>query len=207
MLRVKSLLLIALLCYFVAPLEGDVTLTKNSIEHFIPLPLTRQSTDYTCGAAAVLSIHGYFGENPLEVDLVSPLQLTSAFGTDRKSMESYFQSIGYEISVHEPMSLSNLKEYLSEGHPVLCLVQAWDNQKDYTNYWGIGHYIIAIGYDQERIYFMDPWILGNYGYISIGEFMNRWHQQAADGTQVIQWGLAILKEKSIYNTDELKYIP
>ncbi len=39
--------------------------------------------------------------------------------------------------------------------------------------WGDGHYAVAVGYDQQNIYLMDPSILGNYGYILIYIYSDR----------------------------------
>jgi hypothetical protein len=52
-------------------------------------------------------------------------------------------------------------------------IQAWvDNNDgkfpiDWKNLWDDGHYCVAVGYDEERIFFMDPSTLGHYTYIPI----------------------------------------
>jgi predicted double-glycine peptidase len=45
-------------------------------------------------------------------------------------------------------------------------MQAWsDPIVDYTNNFDDGHFVVAIGYDLNYIYFEDPWILGSIAYI------------------------------------------
>lgn len=59
--------------------------------------------------------------------------------------------------------------------PIL-IIQAWkDDNIDYEFDWKDNHYVIACGYDDHRIIFMDSFTLGNYTYISNTELMKRWH--------------------------------
>ena len=51
------------------------------------------------------------------------------------------------------------------------LIQAYKSKDDKTPWkddWVDGNYIVAIGYDENNIYFEDPSILGGVGYIPIG---------------------------------------
>ena len=64
------------------------------------------------------------------------------------------------------MSIVQLIDHLRNNRPVILLMQAWsDPIVDYTNDFDDGHYVVAIGYDLNYIYFEDPWILGNIAYI------------------------------------------
>lgn len=179
---------------------------NECIEHFIPLPLVAQSTDYTCGPAAVLSILGYYEDRPLEADLACELHTNPEIGTFHEDMVRFFQSKGYSTVVKERMTLPELKGFLDRGVPVLCLIQAWDEVENYEHHWAIGHYVIAIGYDASRLYFMDPWLLGHYGYIPTEQFVHRWHQLTRDKVNLHQWGMAIMKDKPAYNPKVIKYI-
>ena len=183
-------------------------MSKADVENLIPLPLVKQSTEYTCGAAAVLSILKYFGDETLEAELVKQLGTNSNYGTDYRQMVQFFQSKGFQITAHAGMSMSELQEHISQGKPVLCLIQAWESGiQDYSDYWGIGHYVVAIGYDAERIYLMDPWMLGNYAYIPKKEFISRWHQLTYDNIHLNQWGMALSKGKSNYDPEAILYAP
>jgi predicted double-glycine peptidase len=52
------------------------------------------------------------------------------------------------------------------GRPVIVQIQAWgDEGTDYTNDFDDGHYVVAIGFDENYLYFEDPWIIGNIAYI------------------------------------------
>ncbi len=64
------------------------------------------------------------------------------------------------------MSIFQLIDHLRNNRPVILLMQAWsDPIVDYTNNFDDGHFVVAIGYDLNYIYFEDPWILGSIAYI------------------------------------------
>jgi hypothetical protein len=46
-----------------------------------------------------------------------------------------------------------------------------------------GHYVVAIGFDDANIYFMDPSISGRRGYLSWREFKQRWHENEGTETE------------------------
>lgn len=209
MLRIKLLIsLIALSIFSATPAFAEPHISKSSIQKIISVPLTKQSNEYTCGAAAALSILMHFGDESLESEVAKELNTQPKIGTYYKKMVQFFQNKGYQIEPQENMSLETLKEHLMQEKPVLCLIQAWeDNVSDYANYWGIGHYVVAIGYDENRIYFMDPWVIGNYAYLPIDEFMNRWHQLTHENVRLHQWGMAISKGKAQFNPDDVVFIP
>lgn len=188
-----ALALIFSLSISIFPLQAT---SVSSPQTFLQLPLVRQSTDYTCGAAAALSILGYFGENNLESEIAKELGTKPSIGTHHQKMISFFKSKNFQVEAHSEMSIEELKAFIKQGKPVLCLIQAWeDDVTDYSNYWGIGHYVVAIGYDNQNIYFMDPWVLGQYTYLPQDEFINRWHQLTSDNMHLIHWGMAVSKSK------------
>lgn len=68
--------------------------------------------------------------------------------------------------------------------------------------------MIAIGYDDDNIYFEDPAIFGK-GYIPKKEFLKRWH--ALDKKEVIRLGIAVsgpkpYNYKKYLNLNNLYYV-
>jgi predicted double-glycine peptidase len=64
------------------------------------------------------------------------------------------------------MLISDLENSIMRGRPVIVQIQAWgDEGTDYTNDFDDGHYVVAIGFDENYLYFEDPWIIGNIAYI------------------------------------------
>ena len=43
-----------------------------------------------------------------------------------------------------------------------------------------GHWVVAIGYNKDNIFFMDPSTSGNYTYIPKDKLVARWHDYAYD---------------------------
>ena len=78
----------------------------------------------------------------------------------------------------------------------MVLIQAWTSPTnvDWKNEWEAGHYVVAVGYDQNNVYFMDPYTLGNYAYIPKSEFMDRWHDVDSANDTLSHFILSIQKE-------------
>ena len=210
--KIKSLFCFSILVILsmTAPVFTQEVFNKKNIENFITMPMARQSNDYTCGAAVAVSLLAYNGDTSLEIENAKGLNTNPSIGTDFRQMTQFFKSKGYQVTAHENMTIAELQNYIFQGKPVVCLIQAWeDDVPDYTNYWGIGHYVIAIGYDDQRVYFMDPWVFGSYVYIPKQEFDNRWHQFTADKIQLNHWGMVVTKEQQplpVYNPDTIIYM-
>jgi predicted double-glycine peptidase len=76
------------------------------------------------------------------------------------------------------MTISLLEQYLSARRPVIVLIQAWKDDDDTTPYpinFENGHYVVAIGFDNQNIYFEDPWIHGSITYMRKIDLIDRWH--------------------------------
>lgn len=205
----KVLFLSCILCFATAAQFNDNVLKSPPAEHLIRLPLVRQSTEYTCGAAAVLSILGFYGEDVVEVDVAAQLGTNDDYGTDHKRIENFFRLNGFEVEAHHHMTLEELKNHIIQGNPVICLIQAWQpGIVDYSNFSSIGHYVIAVGIAGDHLLFMDPWLIGNYGYIPMNEFEKRWNQLTHENTLLNHWGLAVWKnEQPAYHANQPQYIP
>jgi predicted double-glycine peptidase len=79
--------------------------------------------------------------------------------------------------MYTDQTLEDLKKFIDQGKPIIVIIQAWpDNYPvDWSNDWKDGHFVVAVGYDDYYVYFMDPSTLGNYTYIPQDEFLERWH--------------------------------
>lgn len=147
------------------------------ISNLIPVPLTRQGADYTCGITAVQSILGYYGIDRRQDDLIAAMKPDPDMGTNYQNVLAYAQSLGFEASAHKGMTLDELKGYIDRRVPVLLAIQAWMTPPVDWKTFEEGHYVVAVGYDAENFYFMDPSTLGHYTYIPIPEFLERWHDR------------------------------
>ncbi len=170
----------------------------------IRVPLTRQSTDYTCGVAALQAVLAYYGQDVREDVLAKALHANHKIGTRYKNIQQYAEAHGLSVLVQQEMSLEQLKNSIRSGHPVLCLIQAWADQKtDYKTDWNDGHYVVAVGFDDTRMIFMDPSTAGHYTYIPLQEFEQRWHD--VDGTvKLNHFGMSLWKEGASFDPDKLE---
>jgi len=84
-------------------------------------------------------------------------------------------------------------------------IQAWqDEPRDYRADWADGHRVVAVGYDGDNMYFMDPSTPGQYTFIPIPEFLSRWRDTDMDGVAKLQhFGMCITKPKPGYHPDEI----
>lgn len=174
--------------------------------NLIKIPQTRQATNYTCGVAALQSVLGYFGEEFREDELAKKLKANSHDGTAYANIARFAEKQGFHVHIHKGMTLDDLKRLLDKRAPVICLIQAWSERPiDYSKVWSEGHYVVAIGYDDKNIFFMDPSTLGNYAYIPASEFVKRWHD--TDGKEHLKhFGMLVAKEKPAYEPDLAKFM-
>jgi hypothetical protein len=125
----------------------------------------QQTTDYTCGPAAVMSLMRWY--NLLgDKDLTAKTELRIAGemgtgdmnsprpGTNREQMVNWLEKNGFVVASGEDGSLELVRSYLNKGTPVLV---EWID-------WG-GHWVVATGYHAayesptkgpDTIFFADP---------------------------------------------------
>lgn len=162
----------------------------------IALPKVFQHTAYTCGPAAFQSIFTYYKTHPnTEFELMKLLKTTYLYGTCPKKMLYFAKKMGFYVNYQKKMTIDDLKRYLNRRIPVICDIQAWGSRSAYQRLMS-GHYIIAIGYDEERIYFEDPSIIHHRrGFLSYQELEDRWYDINENGKILDHLGIAIWKRK------------
>lgn len=173
----------------------------NSPEIFISVPLVRQSTNYTCGVACTQSLLWYVGTDFREDLLADELGTTEENGTNAISICNFINTCDdMSAEIKQDMTVDDLKTCIKEGKPVMVLIQAWEGVEDfnYSDYWEDGHFVIAIGYDDNNLYFMDPSYCGNYTYIPIEEFVTRWHDYDED-SQYVNAGIIVTCQQGLYD--------
>ncbi len=197
--------------------EQFYSINKSILEHthckkLLKLPIYRQATSYTCGAACVLSILRYakydFGIR--EDGIAEALHATEEDGVNWLNIMNYLNAVRldetdhqyFEVEKREHMTVNDLVKEIKKGHPVLCDIQAWnwdENEEytmdlDYSNEWECGHWVIAVGYLRDHIIFMDPSTGANYTYIPKNKLVSRWRDYDyinGERYDAIQLGLVV----------------
>jgi len=172
---------------------------------FLPVPFLRQSTGYSCGAASLLSNLQYLGYNPTERELMKDLDGTQG-GVDPESFIEAAKKYGLEANLVEGMSLDKLRSLIKGGSPVTLSIQAWGEKKDYSKEWDDGHYVLAIGYDDDGIYLVDPSQAG-YTFVADKELESRWHDVKKDRSKkYVHLGIVVRGKKPCFQPEQVRPI-
>jgi uncharacterized protein len=167
------------------------------------MPDTRQSTEYSCGAASLQAVLGYWGRDIGEEDIREMLNTNEESGTYPDDIIRVAQALGLEADYKENMTLADLEGYVAQGIPVIVDCQAWRSVSQYNESWADtwhnGHWVVVIGIDENNVTLEDPYILGDRGIMSREEFYARWHNvrglDEADTINQIHMGIAIRGDK------------
>lgn len=170
------------------------------------MPLVRQGTDYTCGVAAFHSVLGYYGQDIRDDKLIKALHSKPKIGTEYRFILKEAARLGYNAQMYTDMTLAGLQALIDQGKPPIVIIQAWaDKPVDYATDWKDGHYVVAVAYDGDNVYFMDPSTLGNYTYIPVAEFLVRWHDRDDLTRQKLNHGTIVIDGKPpAYDPDAIK---
>ncbi len=147
-------------------------------DKFLEVPLVRQTTEYSCGAAALAAILHYWRVfSGSETELFIPLGTTQNDGTAPDSIVRVAKSFGLSAEEKTRMTLDDLELAHKSGSTVILNIQAWKDKgsSPWSLTWENGHYVVLVGLDENFIYVMDPSVSAQYGYIPHKEFLERWH--------------------------------
>lgn len=150
----------------------------------LPVPITAQTSTYSCGTASVTAMLRYFQvyDGP-EKPLRRPLGTTKE-GTGPEDMVEFLRAAGLAAHYEEGCSLVRLLSGVSPYVVPIVAFQAWapDETTDLGETCKFGHYAVVIGFDQAHCFFMDPALGGGaYGYLPVFELVRRWHDVGLDG--------------------------
>ena len=145
---------------------------------YLPLPITVQETNYSCGTASALSVlrywQAYEGD---ESSLYELLGTRPKDGTPPDNIARGLSKLGLSAVLKSDMTLDDLRVALRRGDSVILDIQAWREDEDtpWSQRWEDGHYVVLAGMDEHYIYLMDPSTPKRYTYMPLPEFLERWH--------------------------------
>jgi predicted double-glycine peptidase len=147
------------------------------MERELAVPNVRQSTGYTCSAAALQAVLAYFGIETREDRLTHELRATPELGAPPESIMRVAQSHGLTAVLREQLTVAELQQALRAGSPVLVDFQAWPERRpgSFRNDWEDGHYAVVVAIEGDTIVLEDPSLLGSRGVLPLTEFQERWH--------------------------------
>ncbi len=138
-----------------SPSAAAASLPAGATEHLKILPLRayQQTTFYTCGPSALITLLRYYGRDGEELEIADEANCTKEKGTSPQGMVGWLESHGFDVTWGEQGSLDLIRKNLDRGVPTLV---------EWIDYGG--HWVLAVGYDDKGtetdrddvIYFADP---------------------------------------------------
>ena len=165
------------------------------IEKVIPLHNLRQTFDFDCGAKALQVLLAYYGVEIREDQLLEELGADEKDGVRPEAMVALARRHGFEVHAGPGWTLEDIKRPVSEGHPVIVLLQAWADRhlslEDWAANFDDGHYAIVTGYDREVLLFEDPASF-HRTWLEAEELLARRHDQhPVTGERLRHWALVL----------------
>jgi uncharacterized protein len=171
----------------------------------LDVPNLRQTHDYSCGPGAVQAVMAYYGEDFRESELIRLMNTTNDKGTYIKDIVQFLHYQGFSATIEHKMTIGELFSYIDKKIPVIVLIQAWGNEKDfkknYKDCWNDGHFVVVVGYTDKNVLISDPAIF-NTGYIPITEFADRWHDFDEGDTRTYHLGIPVYGKKPRFDKEE-----
>jgi predicted double-glycine peptidase len=160
----------------------------------IPIPDVTQIADYSCGAVSFEGIVHYYGvDYGEEHQLCKDLHTDHRTGTNPEPIIALARHLGFATIARERWTSAQLRRALDEGDPLMLSLQAYGDKKrqlsQYKDSWSDGHWVIAIGYDDEGIFFEDTSLQAVRGYMRDKDLMVRWHDKGAHGKRLYQYAI------------------
>lgn len=161
-------------------------------------PERRQTYNYDCWACALQSVLNYYWIDVRE-DIIMKLANTTKDGTPIWWIERTSHKYWLQTTI-EHMTISKIKKYVDQNIPVIVVLQARSDKKhiDWENDWVDWHYVVAIWYDKDKLYFEDPSSIYRT-YLLNQEFKNRRHDVDINNKEYIHYGIVIYGKKPKYS--------
>ena len=189
---------------------GAVGIIPDTVT-ILDFPELRQSYDYDCGALSLQSVLVYYGLDMREEMVMKQLGSSEAHGTPITMMIAGATYYGIDVDTRNDLTIDDLKNSIDNGWPVIIALQAWadyDRRHEpnfsYNDIWNEGHYVVAIGYDDQKIYFEDP-SDPRRTWLSYPLLNDRWHDQDDTGEKYIHWGM-ICRGSPIFRSNQMVYM-
>ncbi len=151
---------------------------------FLKTSSYQQTTDYTCGPSAVITLLRHYGKTGDEMIIAGEMGTSSTCGTTPAQMSDWLNTHGFKASWHQNGNLDSLVINLKKNIPTLV---EWSD-------WG-GHWVLVTGYDTRNtpalsddvIIFADPYDrhddnMDGYTWFNAERFYYMWYDALLFGT-------------------------
>jgi predicted double-glycine peptidase len=145
----------------------------------LAVPVRLQSTDYSCGAAALRAVLDYWGIDETEAAVVRQLGTDAVAGTRPAEIVAVARKLGLAVEERHGATWEDLRHSLSLGCPLLAPVQMH----------GGGHWVVIAGVDARGVHLMDP--ASGAVTVSSEAFAAAWHDRDVDGQEYLHYAIAV----------------
>jgi hypothetical protein len=140
-------------------IDTDILSTSQNADFIAGLRAYQQTTEYTCGPAALLSFAKFYGYDDIEEDTKTEMRIAQELGTrdlnsshpgtKPEEMVAWLEKNGFDAKLEfedkgDSSALQQLRDNIRRGIPTLV---EWIDLS--------GHWAIAVGYDYRNV--SDPW--------------------------------------------------
>lgn len=147
----------------------------------VKVPIVPQTTNYTCGPAALRAALLALGVDASEDDLAVLAGTTAAGGTSVEGLADAAIEHGLDAVIVRDMTVDELIERMAEGFVVLTCIQATnrDPNVSYADEYGLSHWVVPCVVRDDGngtvIECMDPGEDTIRAAIGVDDFEARWH--------------------------------
>lgn len=145
----------------------------------VEVPVTKQDTKYTCGAAALQAVLAAYGLPRREALLACWLGSDPKEGTRPSALVGLCRELGLPHEERHDATVEDLAHVTGQGVPLLCCVQMH----------GGGHWVAVRDVADGQVHFMDP--VEGHRSLPAEEWDRIWQDTDADGKPYVRYGLAI----------------
>jgi len=143
------------------------------------VPVILQANDYSCGAAAYLSVARYLGsKDASQNDAIKALRSSPRDGTSPVAIVDIATESGLSVELYTDMTIDELDTETRGGNPVIAAIQVGDPTGDDS-----GHYVVVMGVENGIVHLMDP--LDGKRSLPVADYESRWHDSGYDRLGIV----------------------
>lgn len=167
----------------------------------LDFPALRQAFEYDCGTSALQAVLTYYGIELSEENLMKYAKTNNKEGTHISGIIHVLKKFKLKYDP-KSMTLNEIKEKIDNGIPTIILLQAWNEKsKKYDRDFHDGHWVVAVGYDRNKIVFEDPYSF-EMTFLKNKELKERWHAKE-EGKKITNYGISVFGKKPKYNSKKI----
>jgi len=151
----------------------------------LKFPTKGQWYDFDCGVTVAWSVLKYLKIKVSYETILKASKVCPVDGLKPQKLISLLGKFGVEAVCEQNKNIRFLKGQINRDKPVIVLVQARkEYKKSWSNSWEHGHYVVVIGFDDDRVFIYDPSMGGSIKVLTHKQFYARWHDYSNNNNYI-----------------------